>query len=111
MPLCKRKGAFPIKVFLVTNNTTTDDFEKKHAEFIASLTKITVTAFKLAEGDQEALEAAVKEFVKDATAANLSPEEIEDILGVKESNIMDLAELSEDDEEIVIDMFETLVNI
>ena len=93
----------------MTYNTTTDDSAEKHAEFITSLTNITVTALKLAQGDREALHTAVKEFVSDATAANLAPEEIEDILGVNESNIMDLADLSEEDEDIVIDAFEQLL--
>lgn len=94
----------------MTNNATTDSTPEKHAEFIASLTNITVTALKLAKEDSEALRTAIKEFVKDALAANLDSEEIENILGVNESNIMDLAELSEEDEETVIDAFEELFN-
>lgn len=92
----------------MTYSPITDTSSEKHAEFIASLTNITVTALKLAKGDSEALQSAVKEFVSDATAANLAPEEIENIFGVNESNIMDLAELSEEDEETVIDTFEQL---
>ena len=94
----------------MTYNITTDSSPEGHAEFIASLTRITVTALKLAKDDSEALQKAVKEFVSDALAANLNPEEIENIFGVDESNIMDLAELSEEDEEIVIDAFEELFN-
>ena len=94
----------------MTYNTTTDNSPEKYAEFIASLTNITVTALKLAKGDIEALQLAVKEFVTDATTANLDAEEIENIFGVNESNIMDLADLSEEDEETVIDAFEQLFN-
>lgn len=81
---------------------------QNHSDFIASLTNITVTALKLAQGDKDALYAAVKEYISDATAANLSLEEIENILGVNEANIMDQADLSEEDEEIVIDAFEQI---
>lgn len=94
----------------MTHDSPTNTTPEQHAEFIASLTNITVTALKLAKGDAEALRIAVKEFVSDATNANLDPEEIENILGVNEANIMDLAELSEEDEEIVIDAFEQLFN-
>lgn len=94
----------------MTEKATTDTVSEKHAEFIASLTNITVTALRLAKGDAEALKIAIKEFVSDATNANLTSEEIENILGVNESNIMDLADLSEEDEEIVIDAFEQLFN-
>lgn len=90
----------------MTYKTTTNNSPEQHDEFIASLTHITVTALKLAKGDNEALRTAVKEFAKDSIAANLTSEEIENILGVNESNIMDLAELSEEDEETVIDAFE-----
>lgn len=84
---------------------------EKHAEFIKSLTQTTVAAFKQAEHNKTALDAAVQQFFNDAIAAGLELEEIENILGVNEPSIMDLAELSEDDEEIVIDAFEQLLTI
>ncbi len=83
---------------------------QEHAEIIASLTQKTVSALKKAEGDNDALYTAIKQFFNDASAANIELEEIENILGVNEPSIMDLAELSEDDEEIVIDAFEQITN-
>lgn len=82
----------------------------EHAETIASLTTNTVSALKDAQGKSDALQAVVKQFFKEASAANIEIEEIENILGVNEPSIMDLAELSEDDEEIVIDTFEQILN-
>jgi hypothetical protein len=94
----------------VTYNATTNLSAEKHAEFIQSLTEKTVAAFKQAEGNSDALGTAVKQFFSDARAANIDIEEIENILGVNEPSIMDLAELSEADEETVIDAFEQLLN-
>lgn len=79
-------------------------------ELITSLTNNTVTTLKAAQGNSDALHAAVKQFLSDAIAANIEPEEIENILGINEPSILDLAELSEEDEETVIDIFEQLVS-
>lgn len=79
-------------------------------EFIAALMNNTVSALQAAQGNSDALDAAVKQFLTDATAANIEPDEIENILGINEPSILDLAELSEDDEETVIDIFEQLVS-
>ena len=94
----------------MTYNTMTISTPNEHAELIASLTTTAVSAFKEAKGNSEALHAAVKQFFNDASSANIELEEIENILGVNEPSIMDLAELSEDDEEIVIDAFEQILN-
>jgi hypothetical protein len=54
---------------------------------------------------------AVNQYINRARTAHLSEEDIENILGVNEPSIMDLAMLSDDDEEIVVDAFEELVSI
>ncbi|GGY72189.1 hypothetical protein GCM10011613_16430 [Cellvibrio zantedeschiae] len=74
----------------------------------AALINVTVNALKAAKGNRDALASAITQFLNDARAAHLEIEEIENILGVNEPSIMDLAELSEDDEEIVIDAFEEI---
>ena len=61
-----------------------------------------------AKGNPPLLAAAVDDFFSEAKSAALELGEMEDILGVNESCIMDLAELSESDEEIVMDRFETI---
>ncbi len=88
-----------------------DQSPEKHAEFIQWLTDTTVNALKSADSDSHRLQVAIQDYVKTASSANLDLEEIENILGVDEPSIMDLAELSEADEEIVIDAFEQFTNI
>jgi hypothetical protein len=88
-----------------------DQPPEKHAEFIRWLIDTTVSALKSAEGGSHQLRAAIQGYVKTASSADLELEEIENILGVDEPCIMDLAELSEADEEIVIDTFEQFTNI
>ncbi|MFO1389101.1 hypothetical protein [Cellvibrio sp.] len=78
--------------------------------FTATLITNTVDALKAASGNSEALTQIIVQFYSDATAADLDLEEIENILGVNESCIMDLAQLSEEDEEVVIAAFEDISN-
>lgn len=92
-------------------NAITDKSPQKHAEFLEWLSTQTVSALKNAQGNPTALQEAIKQFLSQATEANLNSEEIEDILGVGKPCILDTAELSEDDEEIVITAFEQLTEI
>jgi ribonucleotide reductase alpha subunit len=94
----------------VNYNSTTDTSPEKRAEFIDRLTQNTLTAFEAAQNDSQKLQAAVQHYINTAAAANLDLEEIENILGVNEPCIMDLADLSEEDEEIVINAFEQFIN-
>ena len=91
-------------------DSNTDSSPEKRNEFIKSLIEKTVAAFKFAKTDAPKLQAAVQQYISTAGTANLDLEEIENILGVNESCIMDLADLSDADEEIVIDAFEQFVN-
>jgi hypothetical protein len=86
----------------------TNTSEQDRADFILWLTETTVLEMKAARGDDEALHAAVQRYVKLAVDAHLPFEEIEEILGINEPCIMDLAELEEDDEVAVVDAFEDL---
>jgi hypothetical protein len=83
---------------------------EQHVEFVTQLSAQTVTALKNAQHNPQALAAATQDFLAKASAANLKPEEIEDILGVNEPSIMDLADLCEADEDVVIDAFENFLN-
>jgi hypothetical protein len=91
-------------------NAVTEASPKKHAEFVAWLCTETVTALKNARHDLPALQQAIQQYLVKATAASLELEEIENLLGVNEPSIMDLAELSEADEEIIIAAFETFIH-
>lgn len=91
-------------------NAMIDSSPERRVEFVTWLTQVTLTAFKHAEGDSKKLRAAVQDYINKATFANINLEEIENILGVNEPSIMDLAELSEEDEEIVIEAFEEMIN-
>lgn len=91
-------------------NAVVDSSPEKHAEFIEWLSTNTVIALKNAQGDLPGLQEAVQGYLLKATAASLTLEEIENLLGVNEPSIMDLAELSAADEEIVIDAFEAFAN-
>jgi len=75
-------------------------------EFNARLITQTATALKTARGNEDALINAITAFFAEATAAGLDFEHIENILGIDDPSIMDLAELSEADEELIIDAFE-----
>jgi hypothetical protein len=88
-----------------TNNSPAD-----RAAFYQWLTEQTVAELQAARADEAALHKAVGNYVKHALAAHLSFEEIEELLGISEPCIMDLAELSETDEEWVVDAFEDLCN-
>ena len=91
-------------------NFVIDPSAEKHAEFIEWISAHTVTALKNAQGNSSALQEAIQQYLLKATAASLALEEIENLLGVSEPSIMDLAELSEADEEIVITAFEAFTN-
>jgi hypothetical protein len=71
----------------------------------------TAAGLKSAQGDQDALLNAITEFFAKATALGLGFDQIEDILGINEPSIMDLAQLSEPDEEIIIDAFERFYGV
>jgi hypothetical protein len=88
--------------------TNTSDADR--AAFIQWLTEQTVAELQAARDNETAIHAAVKTYVKHALDAYLPFEEIEEILGINEPCIMDLAELSETDEEAVVDAFEDLCN-
>ena len=91
-------------------DSNTDSSPEKRNEFIKSLVEKTVASFELAKNDTPKLQAAVQQYINAAATANLDLEEIENILGVNESCIMDLVDLSDADEEIVIDAFEQFIN-
>lgn len=86
----------------------TQNISHDHAAFVTKLMAITADELKASAGDSNALTKAITTFYNAATAANLVLEEIENILGVNEGCIMDLAQLSEDDEEVAIEAFEDL---
>lgn len=91
-------------------NAALESSPEKHAAFTEWLSTHTVATLKAARGDDAALIAAITEYLRTATRASLELEEIEDLLGINEPSIMDLAELSDSDEEIVIDAFELALN-
>ena len=91
-------------------NSVTDTSPERHAEFIDWLSTQTVAALKNAQGNSSALQEVIQQYLLKATAASLALEDIENLLGVNEPCIMDLADLSEADEEIVIDAFEAFAN-
>lgn len=88
-----------------TNNSPED-----RAAFYQWLTDQTVAELQAARDNEEGLHKAVGNYVKHALAAYLTFEEIEDLLGISEPSIMDLAQLSEADEESIVDAFEDLCN-
>lgn len=88
----------------------THNISHNHAAFVATLISETANALKSAAGNDQALLNIVSQFYDKATAADLDIEEIENILGINEGCIMDLAKLSEEDEEILIDAFEDISN-
>lgn len=94
----------------MNHDASTDYSAEKYNEFINWLTQTTLTSLRLAEGDEHKLRAAVQHYINTASAANIELEEIENMLGVNEPCIMDLAELSDADEEVVIDAFEQFTN-
>lgn len=88
----------------------THNISHDQAAFVATLIANTADALRAASGKETELVQLVTQFYKDACAADLSIEEIENILGVNEGCIMDLAQLSEEDEEVIIEAFEDLSN-
>lgn len=80
------------------------------AAFLQWLTAQTVTALQAARDNELALHDAIKTYVERALAAHLDIEAIEDLLGISEPSIMDLAQLSEANEAIVVAAFEDLCN-
>ncbi len=91
-------------------NALVDPSPEKLAEFIEWLSFQTVAALKSAAGDSQALQQVIHDYFLQATTAKLAIEDIENNLGVNEPCIMDLAELSDEDEEIVITAFEKFTN-
>lgn len=91
-------------------NANTNHSAEDRATFIQWLTEQTVAELQAARDNEAALHEAIKNYVKHALAAELAFEDIEEILGINEPCIMDLAELSETDEEAVVDAFEDLCN-
>lgn len=87
------------------------DTPEQRTEFIAWITQTTIADLQAAAGDTAKLHEAVKRYFKRASEAGFTTEEIENMLGVDEPSIMDLAELSEADEDIVIDAFEQLATV
>ena len=112
----------PLKTFILANyfpshevrplnfDASTNNSSEDRAAFIEWLVNQTVTELQAAKDNEEALHSAIKIYVQFALQANLPFEEIEEILGINESCIMDLAELSEADEEAIADAFEDLCN-
>jgi hypothetical protein len=94
----------------MTYDAATNTSQEEHDNFINELSEVTLAAIVAANGNEAALKEAVRDFFVKATEANLELEEIEDILGVDEDCIMNQAELSEADEDVVIDTFDALVN-
>lgn len=73
---------------------------------LTELTQSAVSSFQEAKGDRKSLENAMLNFLEKANELNLELEQIENLLGVNEQSIMDLAQLDEADEEVLIDFFE-----
>lgn len=96
----------PAPAYNASTNSSVDD----RTLFIDWLTANTVAELQAARGNEAALHQAIKTYVQHALAAELPFEDIEEILGINEPCIMDLAELSEADEEAVVDAFEDLCN-
>jgi hypothetical protein len=96
----------PIPGYSATTNTS----EADRIAFVQWLTAVTVNELQAARDNEAALHQAIKNYVKEALVAELAFEEIEEILGINDPCIMDLAELSETDEEAVVDAFEDLCN-
>ena len=88
----------------------TNTSDEDRTAFTQWLTEQTVAQLQAARGNETAIHAAVQIYVKHALDAHLPFEEIEELLGINEPCIMDLAELSEADEEAVVDAFEDLCN-
>ena len=99
-----------IKGTFVNYDAAIDTSPEKRDAFISWLTTDTITDLKNAQDDSPAIEAAIKTYIERATAAKFTNDEIEDILGVNEPSIMDLAELSDAGEEVVLDVFEAFLN-
>ena len=77
---------------------------------IDTLSIETAETFKSLIGNEQGLRQAVFDFIANAKSVNLSTQETEDILGINEPCIMDMAQLSSADEEIIIDAFESYIN-
>jgi hypothetical protein len=91
-------------------NASTNTSSADRSAFIDWLTANTVAELQAARDNEAALHQAIKTYVQHALTAELAFEDIEEILGINEPCIMDLAELSEADEEAVVDAFEDLCN-
>jgi len=73
---------------------------------LTELTQLTVESLSAVRGDKKQLENAMLSFLEKCKELNLNIEQIENMLGVNEQSIMDLAQLNESDEEVLIDFFE-----
>lgn len=82
--------------------------EDKHAEFIEWLAKETASGLRGAKGNSEQIKSCVFLFLHRAYEAHLDPDEVVDLLGVKEPNIIDMAELYGADEDAVLSFYELL---
>ena len=71
----------------------------------------TATALKAARGNPDELLNCITRFFAQATAAGLDFDHIENLLGIDEPSIMDLAELSDADEELIISAFERFYGV
>jgi len=89
----------------VNKNSST----KKNAEIIDEICQTTLLSLQKARGNPHALAQAVVAYVVAAQAVNLSIDEIENTLGVDDPCIMDLADLSAEDEDVIINAFETFL--
>jgi hypothetical protein len=78
--------------------------------FIEQLSNETADKFKALRGNESALRQALVEFISAALNAGIAIDEAEDILGINDPSIMDIAQLSTEEEEILIDAFETYIN-
>ncbi|RZA01738.1 MAG: hypothetical protein EOO68_10155 [Moraxellaceae bacterium] len=83
---------------------------EQRMEFLKWLTEQTVADLNKSTANPSAIQSAINVFLERAKAARLSMEEIENLLGISEPSIMDLAQLSDADEELVIDAFELFSN-
>lgn len=94
----------------MNDNVPSNELTDQQLSLMDNLCTSTVNALKSARGDVDDIQLAISHYFTQALAAGLNFDQIEDILGVNESCIMNLAELSDADEEVVMDAFESLIN-
>jgi hypothetical protein len=86
----------------------TDLSPGKKEAFIAWLIDETASGLRRASGDCDALKAVVFLYLNRAYQARLSADEITDVLGVGSTSAMSRAALTKEDDEVVLQAFETL---